>query len=243
MRIRHTTILSEPRGFTLIELLIVIAIIAILATIAVPNFLEAQVRAKVSRAMSDMRAIETGLTAFYMDNHDFPEGTDNPAFYPQEMVDTLGALAPGFYAFRTRGPNGQVVGRDFMGLTTPIAYMTDIPADPFVESHGPFTYSYRNAKTTRNGWILTSPGPDNDLLAPGGVGTTNTYNPFSTAVDGKTPARLGDINEREVIHWIEGDPTNRSAYNRSRIREHLNDLSYDPTNGTMSDGDIYRLGF
>ena len=37
------------RAFTLIEVLIVVMIIAILAAIAVPNFLEAQVRAKTSR--------------------------------------------------------------------------------------------------------------------------------------------------------------------------------------------------
>ena len=45
------------RGFTLIELLIVVAIIAILAVIAVPNFLEAQTRAKVSSTKSDQRAM------------------------------------------------------------------------------------------------------------------------------------------------------------------------------------------
>ena len=45
----------------MIELLIVVAIIAILALIAVPNFLEAQVRAKVSRVKSDMRNVATAL--------------------------------------------------------------------------------------------------------------------------------------------------------------------------------------
>ena len=55
------------KGFTLIELLIVIAIIAILALIAVPNFLEAQVRAKISRVHADMRTVAVGIKAYAVD--------------------------------------------------------------------------------------------------------------------------------------------------------------------------------
>ena len=59
-------------GFTLIELLIVVAIIAILAAIAVPNFLEAQIRAKVSRAYSDMRSLATAIESYCVDTNKYP---------------------------------------------------------------------------------------------------------------------------------------------------------------------------
>jgi len=59
-------------GFTLIELLIVVAIIAILTAIAVPNFLEAQTRSKVSRAMADLRSIANALEQYNLDNRHYP---------------------------------------------------------------------------------------------------------------------------------------------------------------------------
>jgi len=59
-------------GFTLIELLIVVAIIGILAAIAVPNFMNAQVRAKVSRSMSDQRTLELAILQYMMDWNDNP---------------------------------------------------------------------------------------------------------------------------------------------------------------------------
>ena len=67
MRHQHQ---RSKMAFTLIELLIVVAIIAILAAIAVPNFLEAQVRSKISRAKADMRTEVVALESYRVDyNH------------------------------------------------------------------------------------------------------------------------------------------------------------------------------
>ncbi len=225
-------------AFTLIELLIVVAIIAILAAIAVPNFLEAQVRAKVSRAKSDIRSLATAIEAYHVDNNEYPEGTDNPARMPQYIVDRLGTLAPGYYSFCTRETGNRMLGVHFFGLTTPISYITSIPLDPFTVEEGAIFYAYRNAKATKDGWILTSVGPDTDLISPNGKGTTNP-NPLSTMSDTNNPSRLADINERAVIHFIEGTGTYTNV-ERAQFRNYLEDLTYDPSNGTVSDGDLYR---
>ncbi len=93
-------------AFTLIELLIVVAIIAILAAIAVPNFLEAQTRAKVSRCEADMRALSTALEIYFVDNRNYPIPSDATGrWYP--------------------------LSARMKDLTTPIAYISSIPPDPF----------------------------------------------------------------------------------------------------------------
>lgn len=229
------------RGFTLIELLIVVAIIAILAAIAVPNFLTAQTRAKAARVQSDLRAVATGVEFYRIDHSNYPDGTDNPAGYDPAIVDLLTpyGLERKYYGFRVRNTdNGDIVGRNFAGITTPIAYMTNVPNDPFVKQCGNWTYCYRPTKKTRNGYVLTSVGPDCDHLGLNGDGrgNTNTANPFSTALDQK----LGDVSESAVISFLEGTNQNFTEYGKTR--EYLSQLTYDATNGTVSDGDIIRIG-
>ena len=48
-------------GFTLVEIMIVVAIIALLAAIAVPNFLRARKRSQAARIMDDLRMIDNAI--------------------------------------------------------------------------------------------------------------------------------------------------------------------------------------
>jgi prepilin-type N-terminal cleavage/methylation domain-containing protein len=64
--------LQIPNGFTLIELLIVVAIIAILAAIAIPNYLAAQVRSKVSYVKSSLATLAVATESYHVDNNAYP---------------------------------------------------------------------------------------------------------------------------------------------------------------------------
>jgi len=117
------------KAFTLIELLIVVAIIAILAAIAGPNFLESQTRAKTARVKADHRAIATGLEAYYVDNNVYPEqgvpnGT-NQFPYSSDVTRVYGGDSP------RHTPDNPAIAYH---LSTPIAYLTSTQTvfrDPF----------------------------------------------------------------------------------------------------------------
>jgi type IV pilus assembly protein PilE len=62
------------QGFTLIELMITVAIIAILAAIALPNYTQYVVRGKIAEATSELSQWRNRMERFYQDNRAFTDG-------------------------------------------------------------------------------------------------------------------------------------------------------------------------
>jgi len=192
------------RAFTLIELLIVVAIIAILAAIAVPNFLESQTRAKVSRAMADMRSIATAIEAYRVDYNRYPLDWMEWGFQSAAGVvltlDHASVLAP---------------------LTTPVAYLTSIPKDPFAPRLEGVQFPI---------WYATPEGY--------GYGSPSDYH--SNPSD---PAALF-YGPRAQYQWVLASwgPDMRVEFGRYGPEWHGDVLYYDATNGSKSQGDIYYYG-
>ena len=199
-------------AFTLIELLIVVAIIAILSAIALPNLMDAQTRAKISRSKSDLRTLAGAIEAYHVDNSRYP-----PSY--------LTALDPELLSYLP------CLSR----LTTPIAYLASVPEDPFANKGGfrdnpwayePYQIPFATGQVVHPmtyGYFSAPPGQTIRQLCFGCAG--RELNPVLWDLLGSSSP------------WVL-----RGVGPSLHMRFGYAMLVYDPTNGTASYGDILYVG-
>jgi prepilin-type N-terminal cleavage/methylation domain-containing protein len=211
---------SHLKGFTLIELLIVIAIILILISIALPNFLEAQIRAKVAKANGEVRTLVIATEAYKADWKDHE---------PIPYIANPGPVS-------ADPPNWNWWGFASRGLTTPIKYIGTLPTDPFGDSAETMSWwksnkvvdpPYTVIRITRGfaafkvGQALAPPLASIRAAAGGNV------------IIGEDFVR--NVKHCGYIYYSSGpDAVDSSAW--------VCPQTYSPTNGTTSFGDIYAFG-
>jgi len=84
MRIERET--SRFGGFTLIEVMITCAVIAILAAIALPSYIDYVTRSKLVEAKSNLSDMRTRVEQYFLDNRSYPTGgTGGCTAYPSTM--------------------------------------------------------------------------------------------------------------------------------------------------------------
>ncbi len=184
--------MKPGNAFTLIELLVVVAIIGILTTIAMPNFQNAQVKARTSAALAEMQSLSTAVEQYYMDHNTYPlDGNDylerSVEYFDQKRIQHV--------------------------LTTPTAYITELPGDLFHE-----TDKYHSDPLI--GKYFTSKKPYPYVYYSKGNFFENKGNPNAYYLFSFGPNQYFDNADSREGEYLE----------------------YNITNGVISEGDLIRKG-
>jgi general secretion pathway protein G len=115
---------ANNRGFTLIELMVVIVILGILATLIVPNIMDAPDDAKIAKAKVDISAIETALKMYKLQNGNYPS-TEQGLMALVERPETAKNWKEGGYLEKGKLPKDPW-GNDYIYLSPGVQGSFDI---------------------------------------------------------------------------------------------------------------------
>lgn len=207
------------KGFTLVELVVILAIGGILAASTIPNFIKADVRAKLAQARADMKEIDLAIHAFELDQGIAPVACSvlniNAEGYPTTKPPYSPLGVP-------PGTCGLLVSDRLIQLTTPAQYLTHnyVNGDPFApESPGYDSYDYWSVST----WKYAFNGNHPNSYAPN---YSRTVRGALWRLVSAGPDRIQTFGGPA---WVTGNPANPG-------------LDYDPTNGIISNGDVVQVG-
>ena len=125
--------LTEQKGFTLVELMVVVVIIGILASVAVPQFSKQADKAKKARAEAEMKSMANIISIYYAEKNVYPTADANSTTGVQTIM-------------KDNGVNWNSTGRTFN--------------DPWGHA---YRYYAGVTSTTNTAFTLVSPGIDNKL--------------------------------------------------------------------------------
>lgn len=84
--------MSKVRGFTLIELMIVVAIIGLLSSVAIPSFIKYTRRAMTSEATMNIRRMYDGAVTYYVSEHANSNGSAQDRRFPADAGPTPSSI-------------------------------------------------------------------------------------------------------------------------------------------------------
>ena len=200
--------MKRHSGFTLADVIITAIIIGILIVTIAPNFFHVHGNRRIARAKCDMKSLSMVLESFYIDNNSYPPmDTDKIRMRRQYKgcEDTPCGCAVIDISHIMIG----TAGDKRIYLTTPVAYISSLPSDPFRTNCG---YGY--GSNGQSYYILTCWGPD------------------------RRDSSGKELDEREYT-GAQFHDIDRAAFRTAPFT--LSQLTYEPSNGMNSAGDIIRL--
>lgn len=203
----------QGSGFTIVEILVCLAIVCLLATIAIPNFLRAHTAADVAAARYDLKQLKTGVDAYKSDIGDYPWQNPDAA------------------ARRTQAGSLYTLER----LTTPIAYVDGSAnfVDPFSPQGWYYGQTLENI-SARAGDITVRDYRYNARSASGASvwNKIQVGEPSWFFLESSGPDQYFNLTAI-ALDGVEDNETSRGF---------LLKTIYDPTNGTVSRGSIWVQG-
>ena len=182
--------LKDEEGFTLVELIVVVMMIGILSSIAIPQFMTASDKAKQKEATGIVAALVKAATAYQTEYGDLPT--------------TAGEISEYAKFQRCNQPNMDTQGGKVCKPADPVKVEDD--AQSFYATSGNYFIEFKTDAVQGDTVFQVRATPNGGAYADNGSGVTGCYNPVdSTSKVYELTAKTADKGKQAVADWTKAE--------------------------------------